>query len=204
MIYIVGIGPGGKNYITPEAFEVVGMCDVVIGTERQIDPFRVSAKKIVVTGPGGAFEAMERYGKGEGTAAVLVSGDPGLYSLLRIVSEKYNTDEYRVIPGISSVQLAYSRIGRVWQNAEIVNLHGRDIDGLSKISRGEKRDAAILTDKNNTPDVIARWLLEGGMENRRVFVCSNLSYENEEIVKTDLVELSEMKTWIGLCVVILG
>jgi len=43
--------------------------------------------------------------------AVLVTGDPGLFSLAKPVIERFGRTRCRVIPGVSSVQTAFARIG---------------------------------------------------------------------------------------------
>jgi precorrin-6y C5,15-methyltransferase (decarboxylating) CbiE subunit len=57
--------------------------------------------------------------------AVLVSGDPGLCSLARRVIERFGRHAVEVIPGISSVQVAFARLGLDWTHARIVSAHGR-------------------------------------------------------------------------------
>ena len=56
---------------------------------------------------------------------VMVSGDPGYYSLLETFRRELPQARIRVIPGISSFQLAFARIGLPWQTARLLSAHGR-------------------------------------------------------------------------------
>ncbi len=121
--------------------------------------------------------------------SVLVSGDPGLYSLLGMISAEFPREEYRVIPGISSVQLAAARTGRPWQEDRVINIHGRPLDALEPVL-AEGRRSFVLTDRENSPARAARWLMERGSGDRPVTIAERLSYADERVTETSLVELS--------------
>lgn len=201
-VYIIGIGPGSEDYLLPAARRQIERADCLIGARRLVSLFRRLAKEEVLI--EGHFDEAVSYikkHKDKKRIAVLVSGDPGMYSLLDKVSEVLKKEEYVVIPGISTVQLAFARLGEGWHDAKIISLHGRKIDNLA----GEVKCAAkvfLLTAPDFPPDKIARRLLDEGLENRRAVVLENLSYPNERIVDTDLKRLSKMKGF-GLCAMII-
>jgi len=133
--------------------------------------------------------------------AVLVSGDPGLYSFLGTISKVLRKEEYVVIPGVSTVQIAFARIGERWEDATLLSLHGRKMDDLA--ARVESSIKTFLfTDPGFPPEKIAAYLLQKGVENRRAVVMENLTYPDERIVDTDLKGLSGMGGF-GLCVMII-
>jgi precorrin-6y C5,15-methyltransferase (decarboxylating) CbiE subunit len=133
--------------------------------------------------------------------AVLVSGDPGLYSFLGTISQVLEKEDYVVIPGVSTVQIAFARIGERWEDATLLSLHGRKMDDL--VARVESSKKTFLfTDPGFPPEKIAAYLLERGVENRRAIVMENLTYPDERIVDTDLNSLSRMEGF-GLCVMII-
>lgn len=37
MIYIVGIGPGHRDYILPKALKIMEQCDIIVGFKRAVD-----------------------------------------------------------------------------------------------------------------------------------------------------------------------
>ena len=93
-IYIVGIGPGGSEYLTKKAVDTVKTSDYTVGSTRAIDLFEDVNNKI-------AFNVKELLDKLEegvqlacdgNTVSILSTGDPGfsgvLNTVLRISSEK--------------------------------------------------------------------------------------------------------------------
>jgi len=69
-------------------------------------------------------EALDALGRHEGPAVVLASGDPGFFGIVRALRARGITP--RVIPAVSSVALAFARIGLDWDDALVVSAHGRD------------------------------------------------------------------------------
>lgn len=202
-VHIIGVGPGAQDYIPPVARSEIEKADCLIGAERFLALFRdLGKEEVLIEGHlDKVIPYIKKY-KHKKRIAVLVSGDPGIYSLLGKMSKALKPREYAVIPGISALQLAFARIGESWNDAKIVSLHGRKADSLTgEISASEK--VFLFTDADLPPDEIAERLLKEGSENRRVVIFENLSYPDEKIVDTDLRRLSKMKGW-GLCAMIIG
>ena len=59
----------------------------------------------------GAIEQMRLSSDARQSAAVLVSGDAGLYSLLEMLKRKIGGEYLRVHPGVSALQLFAARLG---------------------------------------------------------------------------------------------
>ena len=202
-VQIIGVGPGAEDYILPAARSEIEKADCLVGAERYLALFRDLGKdEVRIQGHlDRVIPYIKKY-KHKKRIAVLVSGDPGIYSLLGKLSKALKPREYTVIPGISALQLAFARIGESWSDAKIISLHGRKTDSLAaEISASAK--VFLFTDADLPPDEIASRLLKEGSENRRVAVLENLSYPNERVVNTDLKRLSKMKGW-GLCAMIIG
>jgi cobalt-precorrin-7 (C5)-methyltransferase len=202
-VYIVGIGPGSKDYLLPAAKKEIKRSDVLVGGKRALALFRYLNKEEVYL--EGHFDQAIRYieeNRDRKRIAVLVSGDPGLHSFLGQILRLLKKEEYIVIPGISAIQVAFAKIGEAWQDAKIISLHGRRVDNLVAEVKAYRR-TALFTDPNFPPSQIASCLLENNIENRRAVVCENLTYPDERIINTDLETLSQMKGF-GLCVMIIG
>jgi cobalt-precorrin-7 (C5)-methyltransferase len=201
-IYIVGIGSGTEDYLLPIARRTIEASDCLIGGKRALRLFQNLQKKEIVL--KGNFDEVVSYllnEKGKKKIAILVSGDPGLYSFLGKVSRVLKKDEYVVIPGISTAQIAFARIGEAWEDATILSLHGRRMNDLAaKVKESSK--IFLFTDSNFPPGQIASYLLERGVENRRAIVMENLTYPDEKVLDTDLAHLAEMEGF-GLCVMII-
>ena len=196
---VVGIGPGHISYILPVSLAAIDEADILIGGERHLAIFAHKGKKeFVLRGNYSAVFPYIRDKYKENKIAVLVSGDPGYHSLLRKISLEFTSGEYSVFPGISSFQLAMSRIGKVWNEGHLISLHGVRIEEVNFPSQDT---LIMLTDYKNTPGCIARELLKRGFKNRTAYTCENLSYDNERVRKMRLEEIEEEE--YRLCVMII-
>jgi cobalt-precorrin-7 (C5)-methyltransferase len=201
-VYVIGVGPGTEDYLLPIARREIENSDCLIGGKRALGLFHDLHKEEIPL--GGHFEEAIPFiekNRERKRIALLVSGDPGLYSFLGRLSRVLRREEYVVIPGISAVQVAFARIGEGWEDSKIISLHGRKIGNLAtKVKASEK--VFLFTDANFPPDEIAAYLLAKGIGNRKAIVLEHLTYPNERIVETDLEHLREMKEF-GLCVMII-
>ena len=201
-VYIIGIGPGTEDYLLPIAKREIERADCLIGAERLLSLFReLTKEKIRLEGHFDNVIPYIKENRDKKKIAVLVSGDPGLYSFLGQLSKVLSKEEYVVIPGISAVQIAFAKIGENWQDAEIISLHGREFGNLAKEIETYTK-IFLFTDLSFSPEKIAAYLLNKGIENRRAIVFENLTYPNERIIDTNLKNLSKMKGF-GLCVMII-
>lgn len=202
-LYIIGVGPGAGGYLLPVALKRIREADCLIGARRALDLFpEFKKEKVCFDGRLSRVVPYLKKHREDKKIAVLVSGDPGLYSLAQTIAKQFKNNEYEVIPGISSLQLAFARIGESWQDVKIISLHGRKISSeiLAEIKNSPK--VFIFTDADFPPNALASFLLDKGIKNRRVVVLENLSYPEEKIMDSDLKNLSKMKG-LGLCVMII-
>jgi precorrin-6Y C5,15-methyltransferase (decarboxylating) len=79
-------------------------------------------------------------------AVVLASGDPLWFGIGRTLVERLGVDRLRFQPAPSSLQLAFSRLGRPWQDTQWLSLHGRDPLTLAQQLQQRPRALAVLTD----------------------------------------------------------
>ena len=202
-VYVIGVGPGTEDYLLPVAKREIENSDCLIGGKRALGLFHDLHKEEVPL--EGHFEEIIPYiekNREKKKIALLVSGDPGLYSFLGRLSRVLRREEYVVIPGISAVQAAFAKMGEGWEDAKILSLHGRKIGNLAMEVKASAK-VFLFTDGDFPPDKVADYLLEKGIGNRKAIVLEHLTYPNERIVETDLEHLKEMKEF-GLCVMIIG
>ena len=203
-ICIIGVGPGAREYVLPVALKRIKEADCLIGARRALDLFpEFKKEKVCFDGRLSQVIPYLKKHREDKKIAVLVSGDPGLYSLAQTIAKQFKNNEYDVIPGISSLQIAFARIGESWQDVLIISLHGRKINQgiLGDIKNSSK--VFIFTDTDFPPNALASFLLDEGIKNRRTVVLENLSYPDERIVDSDFKKLSRMKGF-GLCVMIIS
>ncbi|MBI5249779.1 MAG: precorrin-6y C5,15-methyltransferase (decarboxylating) subunit CbiE [Desulfomonile tiedjei] len=191
-IAIVGCGPGSPDYLTPAAEKAVEQADVLVGAKRLLALFsNSSAVRIEVnSGIEETLQRMEETEK-EKRIAVLVTGDPGIFSLGRRVIKRFGRENCRVIPGISSVHAAFAAIGVDWADAWIISAHKEDPDSVPPIAHWDK--IAILGGRETSLQWIAAHLPADSVEERRVFVCENLTLDDERIIEIRASDLGGLK-----------
>lgn len=205
MIYVIGIGPGSPDYVLPIAMKIISSVPALAGSSRALQTFAECSQETYSI--GGKIEDTLNWLEMKvqmKDVAVLVSGDPGYYSLLVALRRRFSAENLKVIPGISSVQLAFARIAEVWQDAELVSLHGRQAaEDFWPYRQGRK--VAFLTDRHNCPSVIAACLLKAGWPSEtKVWLCERLSYDDEKIAALSLAETEKVKGFEACVMVVKG
>ena len=180
-ITIVGCGPGSEEYLTAAAVSAVQRAKVILGAQRLLDLFPGSEARRVALGTRieGLSRSLEDAVE-DGPVAVLVSGDPGVFSLAKLVVRRFGRDACRVIPGISSVQAAFAAIGLDWADARIISAHKEDPDATLWHGSAPGDKIAVLAGRSAAVEWIAD-LVESMPRDRRVFVCEDLSLSGQRI-----------------------
>lgn len=189
-IFVVGIGPGSEEFLTPIARDAVKRADILIGGKNALALFpEKESKKIIDRNLDGILGFIRK--NKQKNVAILTSGDPGFYSILDFLMRNFSKEEIEVIPGISSMQLCFSKIKDTWHDAEVISLHGRKKDNLLRMIENKK--LVVLTDNSSPPDVIARYLLDSKVKGKRVVVCDSLATSNEKIVESTLEGIARQR-----------
>ncbi len=90
LITIVGCGPGSPDYVTPAAIKAIAQADVLVGAQRLLDLFpEHRGERILVDTEIGAVLDRVDEAPASKKIAVLVTGDPGLFSLSKRVIERF-------------------------------------------------------------------------------------------------------------------
>lgn len=176
---------------------IIENSDLLIGGKRHIESIGIKNKDTYeIEGKLMELPNFIREHINEKKMSVVVSGDTGFYSLLRFLKKKLPEIVIEVTPGISSMQYLFSKSGLAWDDAYIGSVHGRQLDYVKLCSEYSK--LGLLTDQKNTPQSIARVLLEKGISNKQVIVGEHLSYKDEnvrrmeieDVIKSDFHELN--------------
>lgn len=186
-VYIVGLGPGHKDYMLQGAINNLEKVDVIIGFKRAIESldFIKNNKKIVNKLSEILYYIKENKDK---NISIVASGDPCFYGISNYIKNNYE-GKIEIIPGISSYQYMMAKINESWQNSFLGSLHGREEEFIEKVKSYEK--SIWLTDKNNSPDKLCKRLIENNIK-AEVIVGENLSYKGEKIIKGKPEELENM------------
>lgn len=196
MVYIVGLGPGSKDYILPKAVATLEKSHIILGFKRALESIAfISTDKQAVknlTEILGYINANK-----EKDISIVASGDPCFYGVTDYIKRNYG-GLMEVIPGISSFQYLAAKLNKGWQGSFLGSLHGREEDFVEKVE--ENKLSIWLTDKINTPNSMCERLLKEKIE-AVVYVGENLSYEDEKITSGAVQDIIK-NNFSELCIVI--
>lgn len=178
-ISIIGCGPGNRDFLTAAAIKAVEGTEFLVGAEHLLDLFKhVDCPRIAVKGTMVAvLDEVEACVAGK--VCVLVSGDPGIFSLARIFINRFGRDNCTLIPGISSIQLACARLAITWNDLRIISAHGRTPDITLDEMRSIDKIAMLAGDDRAVQWFCQCWSELG--EDYEVAACENLSLETEKV-----------------------
>jgi cobalt-precorrin-7 (C5)-methyltransferase len=162
----VGCGPG---MLTEEAARVIAAAALVYGSARAIALARPHIRDGCAVHEIDDYKALRSLPAG---AVVLSTGDPMLAGLGYLGGE--------VVPGISSMQVAFARLGVSLVRGVVVNAHGKDHAAAIKETAGEigrGRVVFLIADPVFSVPALAT-ALEGEV---RIAVCEDLGYPEERI-----------------------
>ncbi|MDT3428920.1 precorrin-6Y C5,15-methyltransferase (decarboxylating) [Paenibacillus forsythiae] len=189
-IKIIGIGDEGPAGLSTAALKRIERADILAGGDRHLSLFPGHrGEAIRLKGGLGSIAGQLDALRADKDIVVLASGDPLFYGIAGFMVKKLGPDAVEVHPHVSSVQLAFARMGESWQDAVLESIHGRALKGLAqKVSGREK--IALLTDHVNTPSAIAHYLIDFGITEYDAFVAENLGGEHERCRFRTLEEMS--------------
>jgi cobalt-precorrin-7 (C5)-methyltransferase len=193
-VYVLGIGPGNGDYLLKKSEKIIYQMDVLIGGQRALDLFPdLEVKKVKIKTPLADIKNYILKNYQNQKIAVLVSGDPGLYSLLNYLRRELDARILEVIPGISALQLAAAKIKINWNDLQITSLHGKDNKAQLLKLLQENNKVGFFTDNKFPPNKIAEYLLENGIKDQEIFVFENLSYQSEKITAGRAEKIAQNK-----------
>ena len=172
---ITVIGCDGSP-LPAEAAAVIAAASLVIGARRHLAaaalPGSVQQSELTRLD-----DALAEICQAPGPVAVLASGDPGFFGIVRSLRARGIAP--RVIPAVSSVALAFARLGLDWDDALVLSAHGRDPRPVIAAALAHPK-VAILTEPGETAAQLAGRLLAAG---RRVYAAERLGGPDERVAE---------------------
>ncbi len=168
---IVGVG-AGPDLLTQEAIAAIENATVIFGSKRAIELAKEHIKCEAHEITDYSLNSLPQ------NAVVLATGDPMLSGLGKFAK---NGDE--IIQGISSVQLACSRLRLDVDSLSVITAHSRDIEQVKNRLIMELRNGKnifLLPDSSFGVHEIAQLLKSRGML-RKLSICERLAYPDERI-----------------------
>jgi precorrin-2 C20-methyltransferase/precorrin-3B C17-methyltransferase len=124
-VTVVGLGPAGEEWRTPQATRALAEADVIVGYTTYVDrvPHRPGQERFASDNRveiDRARHALELAASGR-SVAVVSSGDPGIFAMAAAVLEAWEEEALAgtalgdvgvdVVPGLSAMQAAAARVG---------------------------------------------------------------------------------------------
>lgn len=199
MIYVVGLGPGSTDYLTPLASKLIAQCDWLVGAERQL---------LAVGKHAGREHKLDKkltdlvnwlMEHQAANIVVLASGDPMLYGIAKYLNQQLGKDKVQVVSGISSMQYLFARIGLDMNDVYLTSSHGKTPDFDFVLQHNK---VALVTDDKIGPYQIAQEIVQRGLQ-RTLIIGENLSYPDEQITLLPADQVID-KTYLMNVVVILN
>ena len=224
MVYVVGVGPGSGLYLTRAAEEIIDKAQLLIGGTRNIEFIRTSlglkeGQDTFVLGSDLA-SMMDQIEKNlDKNIVVLASGDPSIYGIADYINRTMSRQEdpatetnripsqrdsiqgkenLVIVPGISSIQYAFSVFKIPMNDLYITSSHGRQPD-YDFIFMHDK--LALVTDSKIGPRQIAQEVKDRGLD-YSFFVGEHLSYHNQRLTVGSADDILARDSY-GMCLVIL-
>jgi cobalt-precorrin-7 (C5)-methyltransferase len=204
-LYVVGVGPGSKEYMTVKAQEIADSADVLVGSKRALELFpqnQGEKLELVANQMESILKLAASHASNGKSVVILSTGDPGFSGILKPILKLKKDVDLEVVPGISSIQLCAARLQIPWDSANLITLHGKGIsqDFLKLLENG--KPTIILP--NYKVNEMARYLMDNGVDSKKnAVICEKLSYPDEKIVEMSLEELSN-QNFSYMCVMVLN
>jgi precorrin-6Y C5,15-methyltransferase (decarboxylating) len=118
-----------------------------------------------------------------------------------LLAQRLGRARVEIVPHVSSVALAFARLGIGWQDARVVSAHGRSLADAVRAARGARK-LAVLTDDTNTPGVVTGALLDAGARDCPAWVFEHLGGREETERQATLASLQGL-TFAALNVLVI-
>ncbi|MES2201239.1 MAG: precorrin-6y C5,15-methyltransferase (decarboxylating) subunit CbiE [candidate division FCPU426 bacterium] len=195
-VIVLGISDAGPQALPEAARTLIAKATLIVGGERHLGFVKDhKAEKLTLKGnlKEVALRLEQELNKPDSRPLILASGDPLFYGIGRFLAEKLGAEKLQIHPAPSSMQLAFARAGLSWQDADLISVHGREIESLGAARPGSTR-LGIFTDAHNDPSACALFLLASGWPtDAKAWVCENLEGADEKVTACALGELPGKK-----------
>jgi len=201
VVEAVGIGPGNSEYLTGRVERALAGADVVVGFETVVSYVRDRIPGEALTcGYDDEWATLaafaERIAAGETGVAVLM-GDPNHSGYQFVGKVQAAVDRpVRIVPGVSSLQVAASRARTPMEGTTFVTLHKRgdvaaDLDRLRR-DAGERHLLVLPRPGDCMPEDVAAVLVESGaVTELDALVFERLTHDDEAVTRTTLGGLAQ-------------
>ncbi|MGN0838172.1 MAG: precorrin-6y C5,15-methyltransferase (decarboxylating) subunit CbiE [Pyramidobacter sp.] len=190
-LFVIGVGPGDPGQLTQAAKSAIAGAVFAAAAKRHLSLAAGCKEVLEMKDFGETFTKIDT-ALNRGPAAVLVSGDTGIYSLLPLVVKRFPDDDIHVIPGISSVQSLCAAARTTWADAAFLSGHGRALSESALLDYADQnRKTVFFCGPQWNPVRVCRLLAGSGISSLRLTVGERLSYPDQKISTGTPAELAD-------------
>ena len=175
MIVVIGIGADGIAGLSGASLTELSRATVIYGSKRQLDLLDGSVTAAKRPWPSPMLPALHSLLDHDGDVHVVASGDPLLHGIGNTLIRIYGPDRVAVLPHVSSVTLACSRVGWAVQDTEIISLV--TAEPHTAVRRGGQ--AVVLSRDATSPAALAKLLTDTGRGDSEMTVLEQLGGPRE-------------------------
>ncbi len=180
-VTVIGIGLSPAD-LTAAHLLRIDAADVLVGGRRHLSYFPDSpAEKKEITRNIPEVIQFIKDRMSRQAVVVLASGDPLFYGIGSTLVAALGKEHVRILPNITAVGAAFSRIGLSWSDARLISLHGRRDDAALLSALAEAPAVGLLTDTVHTPAWLAGFMIERGFTAFEMCVLENLGADDETV-----------------------
>jgi precorrin-6Y C5,15-methyltransferase (decarboxylating) len=188
-VQVIGIGADGPAVLSPRARAAIAAATFLAGGTRHLELVGpTTAETFAIT--NNLLALADRL-RGRGPAercVVLASGDPLCFGIGHFLGEVLGRDRIVVEPAVSSLQLAFARVGLSWHDAALASVHGRPLAPTLLPLLGRPK-IGLLTQDGASPSAIAAFFLARGLDDYDAWVAEDLGAATERVTPSPLAEL---------------
>ena len=196
-IHVIGIDTSSAESFFEAKKKSIFKAERIAGPQRILDSFEIWLKKKKLNNHNVEFITTDNLNdfiavlKNETKKTIVFSGgDPLWFGIGRLLIQNFPLSKLYFEPAATSFQLAFSKLGKPWQNTAWVSLHGRDPLIFEKAIKKLPSSLVVLTDSNREGAKEVYQLLDSlELQKKYEFwTFERLGYLNERIIKVKSIE----------------
>lgn len=178
-VAVIGLGMSPGD-LTEAQKTAIRNADILIGGRRHLSYFEdLAAEKKVIDRDIPGLVSYIREKMRSRRIVVLASGDPLFHGIGATLARALDDEQLVIVPNVTSVAAAFSRINVPWHDARMVSLHGRGNVDAALTAIKENAKVAVLTDPKHTPALVADSMCRFGLTDYRICVFERLGLPGE-------------------------
>jgi len=191
-IHVIGIDTSSVESFFEAKKKPIFEAEIITGPQRILDSFKTWLKDKNIKNHKFEFITTDKLNdfidllkKDKKKTIVFSGGDPLWFGIGRLLIQNFPLSNLYFEPAATSFQLAFSRLGKPWQNTQWISLHGRDPLQLEKPIKKLPSSLVVLTDSNRGGAKEVYQLMDSlELQKKYEFwTFERLGYINERILK---------------------